>query len=197
MQYHLTLKLRNPRALLHLSPAIPSSNHLGFSSPSSPTSPKQNVQHSLTSSQLVFTIECRGIPAVLDNYLGKALAIRLGRRAIDLRRATSVYIVGWPHYASRGPTTVLSNTHHQHPLARLRSSTGQQPQTNRRSNHPGSSTFFQRQSPQLFTTSLIRRLTPPFRQSTFQALHHWPSFQSARLLLRTLWKPSVRRIIIP
>ena len=72
----------------------------------------------------------------------------------------SVYIVGWPHCASRGPTTVLSNTHHQHPLARLRSSTGQQPQTNRRSNHPGSSTFFQRQSPQLFTTSLIRRLTP-------------------------------------
>ena len=38
---------------------------------------------------------------------------------------------------------------------------------------------------------------PPFRQSIFQALHHWPSFQSARLLLRTLWKPSVRRIIIP
>ena len=63
------------------------------------------------------------------------------------------------HCASRGPPTVLSNTHHHNPLAKLRSSTTQQPQANRRFNHPGSSTFFQRQSPHLVTT-LIRRLTP-------------------------------------
>ena len=59
-------------------------NHLGFSIPSSPSSSKQNVQRYLTSFQLVFVIGCRGIPAVLDNYLGKALAIQLGRRVADL-----------------------------------------------------------------------------------------------------------------
>lgn len=47
----------------------------------------------------------------------------------------------------------LSNTHNHHPLARRRPSTTQQPQTHRRFNHPGSSTFFQQQLPQLLTTS--------------------------------------------
>ena len=82
----LNISYETPEHCCHLSPAIPSSNHLGFSIPSGPSasSSKQNVQRYLTSSQLVIVIGCRGIPAVLDNYLGKALAIRLGRRAADL-----------------------------------------------------------------------------------------------------------------
>ena len=81
----LNISYETPEHCCHLSPAIPSSNHLGFSIPSGPSasSSKQNVQCYLTSSQLVILIGCRGIPAVLDNYLGKALAIRLGRRAAD------------------------------------------------------------------------------------------------------------------
>lgn len=59
----------------------------------------------------------------------------------------------------------LSNTHNHHPLARRRPSTTQQPQTHRRFNHPGSSTFFQQQLPQLLTTS---HKAPNPR-------HHWPN----------------------
>lgn len=40
-----------------------------------------------------------------------------------------------------------------HPLIRLRLPTDQQPQTSRHSNHSGTSTFFQRESPLLLTTS--------------------------------------------
>jgi hypothetical protein len=82
------LKLRNPRALSPSLHAISSSTHWGFSIVSSPTYPKQNVQRYLTSPQLVFPIWCRGLAAVSDNYLGKALAIRLGRHATDSRRPT-------------------------------------------------------------------------------------------------------------
>ena len=109
----------------------------------------------------------------------------------------SVYIVGWaplcrqgshhcPFERSSSPCTCEA-TVVDHPAATDQSAL--QP--------PGFIDLLSAPITTAFHRLLDQTTYPPFRQSTFQALHHWPSFQSARLLLRTLWKPSVRRIIIP
>ena len=130
----------------------------------------------------MFTIGCCGIPAVLDNYLGKALEIWLGWHATDLQWPTiCVHCRVGPIVQAEDPPlscwTLIITIHVQGYGCR----------------------------PPRFIDLLLSPITTAFHHLLDQAtyppstslLSRWvlPSIQSACLLLQTLQKPLVRQII--